>query len=447
MSIVLACIAPHPPIIIPEVGGDELKRVTKTREAMQELACKIKETVPDTIIIISPHGPVFEDAVTLPGQTLLRGSFARFGAPEVSYSIASDPELVSELSHACRQLNVPTLKLTKELRERFGIREDLDHGTLVPLHYLQEEGITAPVVTVGMSLLPPADLYNFGRALALASARLGKRVAVVASGDLSHRLIPAAPAGYDPQGEIFDLQVLEIVKKGDLQQLLGINPQLAEKAGECGWRSIIMMSGSLDKLQIKSKVLSYEGPFGVGYLVAYMTPGAAKSAKEESEYVKLARRSLETYVIEKRRLSVSHLPKGMERKAGVFVSLKWFGQLRGCIGTFQPTQNNIAEEIIENAISAGIYDPRFYPVEKEELPQLTYSVDILGALEPVAAIDELDPACYGVVVQSGSKRGLLLPNLEGVTTAAQQVEIACEKAGITSGKPAKLYRFRVERYY
>jgi len=142
----------------------------------------------------------------------------------------------------------------------------------------------------------------------------------------------------------------------------------------------------------------------------------------------------------------SGLPPERETKAGVFVSLKIKGQLRGCIGTFQPTTENVAEEIIQNAISAATRDPRFLPVREEELDDLEYSVDVLSEPEKIKSKKELDPKKYGVIVISGERKGLLLPDLEGVNTIDEQVSIASMKAGIYVGEPVELYRFEVKRY-
>ncbi len=136
----------------------------------------------------------------------------------------------------------------------------------------------------------------------------------------------------------------------------------------------------------------------------------------------------------------------MQERAGVFVSLKKHGELRGCIGTFEPTQPNVALEITHNAISAAIRDPRFPPVRPDELPELSYSVDVLTKPEPVADTKDLEPKRYGVIVESGGRRGLLLPDLEGVDTVEHQLSIARQKAGIGEGEPVKTYRFEVKRY-
>jgi len=226
--------------------------------------------------------------------------------------------------------------------------------------------------------------------------------------------------------------------------------------------------GALSGKQIATDVYAYEGPFGVGYLVAKVRQTGEDSGmdllkdysnqknvvleqlrRNESDCVKLARETLETFVKEKRKIAIPQwLPmKYINRQAGVFVSLKKEGQLRGCIGTIGATQKNIAGEIIHNAISAGTQDPRFEEIREEELPELVYSVDILGTPEKIESLAELDAQRYGVIVTSGNRRGLLLPNLEGVETPEKQVEIALQKAGINPFEGYGMERFEVTRYH
>lgn len=171
-------------------------------------------------------------------------------------------------------------------------------------------------------------------------------------------------------------------------------------------------------------------------------------ADKEHPLVQLARRTIEAFVRNGRRIEPpEELTPEMQRRAGVFVSLHRHGQLRGCIGTIAPTQPNVAYEVIQNAISAATRDPRFPPVGPNELEDLEISVDILGEPEPVSSWEELDPKVYGVIVERGMRRGLLLPDLEGVDTVQDQVAIALRKAGIHPSEPYRLYRFRVERYH
>lgn len=164
--------------------------------------------------------------------------------------------------------------------------------------------------------------------------------------------------------------------------------------------------------------------------------------------VALAQQAIELYVREGKTLPVREetLPSELKRAAGVFVCLKIKGSLRGCIGTFQPVEKTIAHETVRNAISAASCDPRFACVRREELPHIEYTVDVLTPPEPVSDEQALDPKQFGVIVQSGARRGLLLPDLEGVDTARMQVAIAMQKAGIAPGSPVQLFRFRVERY-
>ena len=172
-------------------------------------------------------------------------------------------------------------------------------------------------------------------------------------------------------------------------------------------------------------------------------------ANEESAYVRLARETIENYIKQGKIITLPlDLPKEMiNQKAGAFVSLKKYGELRGCIGTFMPTQKNIAKEIIKNAISAAVDDPRFSPVNVSELEDLSISVDVLSVPEEIKDISQLDPKKYGVIVSSGYKKGLLLPDLEGVDTAEEQVDIAKRKAGIYPDEKVKLYRFEVKRFF
>jgi AmmeMemoRadiSam system protein A len=211
---------------------------------------------------------------------------------------------------------------------------------------------------------------------------------------------------------------------------------------------------------------SYEGTFGVGYAVCsytvtgedasrnflelYKAEEAERTARRragEGPYTALARLTLETYVAEGREINCpANLPGELtENAAGVFVSLKKYGQLRGCIGTISPSRENIAKEIIANAISAGTRDPRFPPVTEDELDALVYSVDVLFPPEPASRAG-LDPAKYGVIVSNGYRRGLLLPNLEGVDTVERQLSIALQKGGIRPGEDYAIERFEVVRH-
>ena len=168
----------------------------------------------------------------------------------------------------------------------------------------------------------------------------------------------------------------------------------------------------------------------------------------EHPLVQLARKTIEKYVYENLVIEPpKDLTPEMKEKAGVFVSLHRHGELRGCIGTFQPTTDNVAKEIVNNAIESATRDPRFPPLAADELAELEISVDVLGRPEPIESQADLDPKHYGVIVKAGPRRGLLLPDLPGVETAGQQIAICKRKAGIEQQDAVELFRFKVKRYH
>lgn len=467
-EVVLCALAPHPPLLIPEIGSRrDLDAVRQTTSAMKRLAAIVRDARPEVVVVISPHSPLFEDAVAIHAANPLEGDFSMFMAGQVSLSFENDLALAREIARRAGAMGVATLLLDERERHAYRVEGRLDHGVLVPMHFVVEAGVSVPIVAMGMALLPREKLYAFGTAVAQAVKELGRRAVVIASGDMSHRLTRGAPAGYDPRGAEFDERIVELLRAGDVEGILSLDGSLVDRAGECGYRSLVMALGTLDRRAFESEVLSYEGPFGVGYAVAVLRPGEEaeerglleklmagrrkamlRTREGESPLVRLARRAVEEYTRDRRVIEPpDDLPEEMRGRAGVFCSIKKAGQLRGCIGTVRPTTRTIAEEIIRNAIAAATDDPRFVPVGLHELDDLVYSVDVLTPAERISSIDELDPKVYGVIVKKGARSGLLLPDLEGIDDAREQVAIAKRKAGIPQGdEDVELFRFRVKRY-
>ena len=464
MSIVSAIMVPHPPLIIPEVGRGEESKIQKTIDAYTEAARFITDSQPDVIVLTSPHSIMYADYFHIsPGASAV-GDFGQFGASSVKFHVQYDSEFVAELASLARDSGLSAGTM--------GEREPrLDHATMVPLWFLQRAcggALKCPLVRIGLSGLPLSDHYKLGMLIKLVSEKLDRRTAIVASGDLSHVLKSDGPYGYKAEGPVYDERIMDVMGRGAFGELFDFNDVFCEKAAECGHRSFVIMAGCFDGCSANAKALSHEGPFGVGYGVCTFAPSgrddsrhflASYEKKErrrlaglkdsEDEYVRLARRSLEAWVRNSEKISVPEgLPSEMtSRRAGAFVSLKKHGQLRGCIGTIAATTPSVAQEIIRNARSAATEDPRFEPVEPQELEDLVYSVDILGDAEDIDSPQQLDVKKYGVIVSSGMKRGLLLPNLEGVDTVEQQLEIARRKAGLGGKEPVKLQRFEVVRHY
>lgn len=269
MSKLVGCaLMPHPPIMVPEVGKEELENIKSTVAAAEQVAQTLKEYNPQTIVIITPHGPSLDDAACISIHPRLRGSLTSFGAPEISLGFETDGLLVRHIIKKCERLGINLVELTDDLAKTYRLSLQLDHGAMVPLYYLHKAGFKGQLVHLSMGMLPYEEMYTFGKAVQSAIGTTDKRVAVIASGDLSHRLTPDAPAGYSPLGAEFDHQVVSALKTVDIKSLLRMDKKLIEEAGECGLRPIFFLMGVLGGLDAEAEVLSYEGPFGVGYCVA-----------------------------------------------------------------------------------------------------------------------------------------------------------------------------------
>ncbi len=449
-SIVFAGIAPHPPIMVPEVGREAIVEVRSSIDAMADLTARVIRSGAETVVMISPHAPLEADAFVAYDGPQLSGDFANFRASTATVQAQLDDELLNEITRIAAEQNLKTIRIR-------GF--ELDHGTAVPLYFLQRNGWNGRVVALGYSFLPNEDHVRFGKCIRQAIEQVGRPVAFIASGDLSHRLKLDAPAGYNPHAHLFDEEVVDAIRSCATKRIVDLDPELRRMAGECGYRSMLVAIGVAHDLESSCEVINYEAPFGVGYLVAQLFAGSADVSSAQrapvlasetgAELPALARAVVETFVKEGKVIAAPDNPSELlTQRAGCFVSIKTLaGELRGCIGTIEPAKDRLAEEIILNAISAATRDPRFAPVREEELPGLKYSVDVLSQPEP-AKLEDLDPAVYGVIVEdkNGVRRGLLLPNLKGIDTVDEQVEIASRKAGIQPGEDFRLWRFRAERY-
>ncbi|MCR4730266.1 MAG: AmmeMemoRadiSam system protein A [Saccharofermentans sp.] len=462
MGIKAAYMVPHPPLIVPAVGRGGEKDITETTKAYERVAEHIAKIAPDTIIITSPHSVMYADYFHISPGTGSAGDFARFGAPQVSFDVDYDTEFVARLEKILKQNKFPAG--TQGERER-----ELDHGTMVPLYFIRKHYKEGKIIRIGLSGLPLTDHYKLGTFIKQVADELDRNAVFVASGDLSHKLQDYGPYGFDPAGPVYDKRIMEAASKADFGAMLGFDEDFLDKAAECGHRSFVIMAGALDGVDVKPEVLSHQDVTGVGYGIAIFEPGGKNESRcflkamadrikatESTPYVKLARATIEQFVKTGKKLKFpADLPEGLDEalpveatkeRAGAFVSVHKNGMLRGCIGTIGPVQDSIAEEIISNAISAVSRDPRFERVREDELELLEINVDILGKPENIDGPYQLDVKRYGVIVSCGARKGLLLPDLEGVDTVEEQIDIARRKGGISPDDDYRLQRFEVVRY-
>ncbi|MGN0193609.1 MAG: AmmeMemoRadiSam system protein A [Pseudoramibacter sp.] len=435
MSILSGYILPHPPIAVPEIGKGEEKQIQKTLDGYDAVAQDIARLAPDTILLSSPHAFMYRDYFYIAPGAGTEGSLSRFNAPDVKFHVTYDTELTQTLFHLAESEDFPAGPLGERTPSLTP-----DHGTMVPLYFVNRRYSHYKLVRIGLSGLSLEAHWKLGQLIAKAAEQTHRRCVYIASGDLSHCQKEEGPYGFHPEGPAYDKRVLDVLGRGDFKALLDFDPAFLSAAEECGHRSFTIMAGALSGSAVTPRILSHENTFGVGY-------GTGIFAAEDP-CVALARQSIRTYVKEGVLMAPPKniQPALLNRRAGAFVSIHENGQLRGCIGTFLPTRANLADEIVHNAAAAATEDPRFRPITADELKHLDISVDILSEPEPIASADVLDPKRYGVIVTCGSRRGLLLPDLEGVDTPAQQIAICRQKAGIGPEEPVSLMRFEVIRH-
>jgi MEMO1 family protein len=475
-------VMPHPPIIIPSVGGGRERDAAKTVQAMKDASDTIYGIGPDTIVIMTPHGRCFSDYFNVSSSPTLSGDLGEFGSNE-SLSFINDVALAKAIGRSCQADGIDGGILSGISKTQFNIDDRLDHGAIVPLYFVKkkydEEGKALPkLVHIAISGLTLISHYRFGMAISKAVSGLDSNVCIIASGDLSHAMSEESPYGFNPSGPILDKAIVGAMSSFDPMALFKIDPSVRKNGAECGLRSIIAGFGALDGVSYEGRVISYEGPFGIGYGVAeFISNGIPKeSALSEIEnavssfraesssnmgaLASIAKASLEHYVTSgkyvsrEKALSAADSAKNksdqeiklLDESRGAFVSLKIDGELRGCIGTIMPMQDDLLDEIIENAVSAGVRDPRFPSVSEDELEDIIYSVDVLFTPEPITSRDELDPKTYGVIVRKDHRSGLLLPDLEGVDAVEKQISIALSKAGISESEDYSMERFKVVRF-
>ncbi len=464
MPILGAFMVPHPPLIIPSIGRGGEQQIEETTAAYEKVADMIAQMEPETIIIISPHATMYADYFHISPGNAATGSFDKFGAPAVRFIEAYDIGLVKEIEVIARKEFLPAGTLGE-------VDRDLDHGTMVPLWFIRKKYKGGNIVRIGLSMLPYTDHYKLGQVIQTAVDKTKRKVVVVASGDLSHKLQSYGPYGYVAEGPVYDQRIMDVCSRAAFGELFNFDEDFCERAAECGHRSFVIMAGCLDGYKVSATKWSHQDVTGVGYGICSFVMGEKDSRRhflktyykelqskmereleklcdKEDPYVRLAYKSVISYIMKGQKISVPDdvTSEMLNIRAGAFVSIHKEGKLRGCIGTIGPTMDNVALEIIENAISASTKDPRFSPIKTEELLDLEINVDVLGRPQDISSIEELNVKRYGVIVTSGRKRGLLLPDLEGVDTVEEQVEIAMQKGGISSDEDYTLQRFEVIRH-
>lgn len=255
--LVFSAITPHPPVIIPTIGKNGIEKVKQTAQAMEKLEHELYGAKPDVIVIISPHGHVLSDSFTINLNKSFYADFETFGDWQTKLEFKSKPGLVSKFKE----------RLEKELPVKLISEEKLDHGIGVPLYFLSDHLKNTPIIPIYYSHLDLESHWKFGDLLREEIIKSDLRIAVIASGDLSHKLTKDAPGGFSENAQKFDDKLIQIVEKKDYNEILKITPEQMEEVSECGVRSFAILFGIINKFEHTPDIISYEKPLGVGYMV------------------------------------------------------------------------------------------------------------------------------------------------------------------------------------
>lgn len=260
--ILMTAVMPHPPIIIPEIGKNETLKTEKTISGLKKLSREIVDLNPETIVIVTPHSEFNRYFFSVYSAEILTGNFERFGVSEteVKLEFENDSEFIEELRNSAKEDFIKLNNISPEIL--------LDHGSCVPLYYLSKAGYKGKIVVINYTMLDKEQHKLFGKFIAETAKNIERKTVFIASGDLSHKLIPGAPAGYSPKAKDFDELIINSIKTGDYKAITDITFEMRETAGECGYNSLMTAFGVLGDKPQNNEVISYEGPFGVGYVAA-----------------------------------------------------------------------------------------------------------------------------------------------------------------------------------
>ncbi len=432
----------------PIVAGQFYPESASQLKAMIELLVDEKVEKQEVIGLVSPHaGYVYSGPVA--GATLSKVKFTDtfivmgpthtgMGKP---FSIMTEGVWKTPLGEVeiDSELGKQILAKSSHLEEDH-IAHLYEHSIEVQLPFLQYFKPDIRIVPIVLAYASGATYKEIGKDIAKAIKDLNRDAVIIASSDMTH---------YEPQklAERKDTQAIEAILDLNEDELLKRVDELSISMCGCA-PTVSLISAAKELGATQAELVRYQtsGDTTGDYTSVVGYAGIIIKKGEVSPLVRLAKETVETFVKEGKTPQPEELTPEMRERAGVFVSIHKFGELRGCIGTFEPTKKNVAEETIANAVSSATRDPRFPPIAPDELRDLSYSVDVLTEPEPVEGKDQLDPKKYGVIVECGFRKGLLLPDLEGVDTVDFQIDICRQKAGIIPDGPIKLYRFEVKRY-
>ncbi len=453
MPLLASYIFPHSPVIVPEIGKGQEKELEATLDSCRKIAKEIASLHPDTIVIASPHAESYSDYFQLSSGETATGSLKAYGAPQIRFRLHYDDELRKEITR---------LSFVNAIKAGYDDSEDpsLDHGTMVPLYFINKEYKNYQVVRLGLTGLPLLSHYRMGAVIAEAAKKTGMRIVFIASGDMSHCLSKEGVYGYREEAAKYESQLNKSLKNANFGDLLRMDSKLISRAKECGNRAFAILSGTLDRLAVETTFYSHEAPFGTGHGVyGYMVKGPDDSRAFGDYYISKILFSLKEKqencddAVKLAYMAVNQAVKGgspskvevpssyLEKKEGVIVSIYEFGALRARFGSIVPQQSSFAQEIISNSVKATKDDTFFDAISEKELPYLDIVVTEVSDVKPLKNESDFDAEANGIYVKKGNKSGYSLPFDSLGFDYRKQLRIAKREASLKEEESATVYRF------
>lgn len=456
-------LLPHPPYAVPEVGGKQAKEFKHIHEGFTAAGTRIAALKPQTIILLTPHGPCFSDHFYVPDTRRISGDLSLFGGIKIILGFDNDTALAKRLSQESAAAGLSLGPLDHKTMKRYGIPYDLDYGVVVPLYFINHFYNDYRLLPIDLSGMTGKDHYRLGMIIRQCVERGEDDVVIIASGNLSRHTSAKTLPESNVTDAVFDEKIRALLVSGESLGLLDFDPALKQNTTQCCFNPLLTLAGTMDGNAFATDILAYENR-GTGYLCAALRLTGAKpsvlanhtknAAKRNADRIagetapqRLARTALREYLAGGGEINV---PAGTdtnlcERSGGVFVFIKIGGELIGSHGSVKATQPNLAAEIIAHTVGAA-KSLRTAPLNQGETDDLSFTVDFLSEPEAITDLALLDHRKYGVIVENHGKIGVLPPDFPGIGSVDEQLRAAKENAGIHPWRSVKIKRFFVIRH-
>lgn len=429
-----AYIVPYSPLLLPNIHDEVQDQLQATASAYHQVAKEIGEYHPDTIVIISTKAFGYKDYIHIaPGEQAV-GSFAKYDHSEYAIAVEYDTVLVNQICSLAKRNHIPAGKRGEH-------PPDLDVGTMTPLFFINQYMSGYRVVRISTSEMDDEQLDRLGQCITAAAEDIDRKIVIIVSGELSKRLSQDSPYGYHKDAAVFDQYIVSSLKDNDLESWNHINFDLKKASAQTILGALHILKGAISDTLFHSSSLSYEAPFGIGWLIASF------HNKDRNPYCALARSAMLHYLKHGKsmaRIDISD-PK-LKQRGGIIISLYIHNKLYAYAGTIHPSYPTIAQEIVHNAILAGFHTSQKAPLSKEQLMRCEIKIHLLSEYEPIFFIEDLNVKYDGLIVMNNQRQGIVFPNTTGIQTPAEQLATALKKGGIDADEYYTMERFKLEQY-